>query len=482
MKSIPLKIIILIFNILMCMSFTVGQTISSHIEIITTYSQDEKFYLKSIPYDNESPSLRGKTSVYKTDSATPLYEFDRGFDSVGKNELILSNNGEVIFYLINWGAEEEKEGLKSITIYKKGKIFKSFTKAQITGCDENKERCDLIYSNFDEVVDKAKSGFGTRNYKKAFKNGVDEKERFLSDYPIFSYEDTVYLIDSKKRIHLFDLKEGNYLDSDSFNNIFERIKNKGRVNKTKAEILEAPYYSDFPKLKNGKNTFESLAINLGMKMASIVGTKDDPYKIYRFAVSGMISKDGSFELEKIDIDEELPKEKIIEFFKINKFDTSSAPKELDKWYISDEYFYFRNKDDILARQEKQLEEIKEREALKSRLTAERINNIYIPKNLEESFLELDKLLKEIDKKEMQSLKKRDDMIQYHMGLGMWMRNNWGLWSGSRLQKYFTVKKITHPDDMSSVILHHYYDWLNGKKETWKDWEKKTSLKRPIKIK
>lgn len=27
-----------------------------------------------------------------------------------------------------------------------------------------------------------------------------------------------------------------------------------------------------------------------------------------------------------------------------------------------------------------------------------------------------------------------DMIRYHMGLGMWMRNNWGLWGGSRLAK------------------------------------------------
>jgi hypothetical protein len=26
--------------------------------------------------------------------------------------------------------------------------------------------------------------------------------------------------------------------------------------------------------------------------------------------------------------------------------------------------------------------------------------------------------------------------------------------------------------MSSVILFYYYDWLNGKKETWRDWEKK----------
>lgn len=58
-----------------------------------------------------------------------------------------------------------------------------------------------------------------------------------------------------------------------------------------------------------------------------------------------------------------------------------------------------------------------------------------------------------------------------MGLGMWMRNNWRLWAGSRLQKYFLVRGIRHPDDMSGVILEYYYDWLKGQKEAWKDWDK-----------
>jgi hypothetical protein len=91
--------------------------------------------------------------------------------------------------------------------------------------------------------------------------------------------------------------------------------------------------------------------------------------------------------------------------------------------------------------------------------------------LGECFTELDKLLKEIDKKEMQALPNRKDMIAYHMGLGTWMRNNWSLWGGSRLTEYFIGKGITHPESMSSVILYGYHDWLNGKKEAWKDWEK-----------
>lgn len=384
--------------------------------------------------------------------------------------MILSNDGEVIFYVIPWEANEEKEGLKSVTIYKQGKIFKSFTETEINGCDKKKERCSLLYSNYDAAVDKERSNWGSKNYKKVFKEGLDEKERYLSDFPIFSFDDMVYLTDSKKKVHIFDLKEGNYIGSDSFENIFEQIKNKGRFSKTELQRFDAPIFLDFPKLKNGKDSYESLADYIGMKTVDISKKTDEQYKWYSFKVNSNIFQDGSLEIEEIEVNDGLPKEQIIEFFRINKFDSSSVPKVFVKWNVGDEYF-LRKRDDRLARQEKQQEIIKQRQELKTRMMLESIDGVYIPKDLGECFVELDKLLPEIDKKEMQALPKREDMIQYHLSLGMWMRNNWGLWGGSRLQKYFTDKGITHPEEMSSVILYHYHDWLKGKKETWKDWEK-----------
>ena len=128
--------------------FVCGQAISSAVQIIKTYSQNAHFYLKSIPYDSEFPTLRGKTYVYRVGNPAPLYVFDRGFDSVDvdSNNLILSNDGEVIFYLIPWEPNEEREGLKSINIYKHGKILKSFTETEIHGCDKKRERCNLVYS------------------------------------------------------------------------------------------------------------------------------------------------------------------------------------------------------------------------------------------------------------------------------------------------------------------------------------------------
>ena len=405
-----------------------GQSFSSVIEIVTTYSQNGDFYLKSVPFDNESPSLRGRTTVYKKGVAAPLYEFERGFDSVGKdsNNLILSNDGAVIFYAVSYDADEKKDGLKSVSIYKNGALFKSFTQTEITGCDENKERCRLVYSNYEAVVDRQKSGWGTGKYKKVFKDGTGEQERFLSDFPIFSSGDAVYLTDSKKRVHTFDLKSGALVGSDSFENVYSEIKTKGRFNKITLQKFEAPAFLDFPKLQNGRDAAASLAALLGMKTVDANGTKDDQFKQYRFKVNATISRSGKIEIEELELFDDLPKEKIIEFFASNKFSVVSVPKEFEKWNIRDKYFEFRKSDDRLARREKQQEVIENRKELEKRLTAEKIGDVYIPQNLREVFTELDKQLPEIAKKEMLALAKRDEMIRYHRGLGMWMRNNWGL--------------------------------------------------------
>ncbi len=87
--------------------------------------------------------------------------------------------------------------------------------------------------------------------------------------------------------------------------------------------------------------------------------------------------------------------------------------------------------------------------------------IYIPKDLEDRIVELKKLLKPEDIEKMKA-GTENEMIQYHFGLGMWMRNNWGLWRGSRLARWFNAKGIKHPDDMSGIILYSFWRHLNQK--------------------
>ena len=88
--------------------------------------------------------------------------------------------------------------------------------------------------------------------------------------------------------------------------------------------------------------------------------------------------------------------------------------------------------------------------------------IYIPKNLDECYAELTKML---SKEEVEKFKNKDEdkaTADAHFGLGMWLRNNWGLWQKSRLAKYFNGMGIFHPDDMSGIILTSFHRHLNNK--------------------
>ncbi len=68
--------------------------------------------------------------------------------------------------------------------------------------------------------------------------------------------------------------------------------------------------------------------------------------------------------------------------------------------------------------------------------SESINGVYIPKNIQDCFLELDKFLKEDDIRFIKEQKSSSDVEwKLHMGLGLYIRNNWGLWVGSRLYVY-----------------------------------------------
>ena len=92
-----------------------------------------------------------------------------------------------------------------------------------------------------------------------------------------------------------------------------------------------------------------------------------------------------------------------------------------------------------------------------RYLVDRIDSVYIPKDIDDAIECLDTLLSEEDKQyAADSLTLESFCANTHFSIGMWMRNNWGLWGGSRLQRYFTERKVYHPDDMSGIILEAYY--------------------------
>ncbi len=89
-----------------------------------------------------------------------------------------------------------------------------------------------------------------------------------------------------------------------------------------------------------------------------------------------------------------------------------------------------------------------------------INGIYIPKDIDDCMTELDKMLDDSLKCEIRKMSADEFQAKAHFGLGMWMRNNYGLWQGSRLAVYIRKNcDVRHPDDMSGVILSSYYNHL-----------------------
>lgn len=52
------------------------------------------------------------------------------------------------------------------------------------------------------------------------------------------------------------------------------------------------------------------------------------------------------------------------------------------------------------------------------------------------------------------------LLPSEIHIGLWMRNNWGFWTGSPLAQYMLSKRVTQPDVQSNRIVQAL--WLKGK--------------------
>ncbi len=83
----------------------------------------------------------------------------------------------------------------------------------------------------------------------------------------------------------------------------------------------------------------------------------------------------------------------------------------------------------------------------------------IPANLEEALTEVDGLLDD----EQRALLRDYEPLWWHRSLGAVLRNCWGLWGAkSPLGDWFRGQGISHPDDMSGIVLRSLHRRLGGK--------------------
>ncbi len=109
---------------------------------------------------------------------------------------------------------------------------------------------------------------------------------------------------------------------------------------------------------------------------------------------------------------------------------------------------------LKARQQRHNEEDK------VRYTTDSLRGYYIPKDIKDCFLSLDKIYIDSVKEKILKLTEKEYASANHLsGIGRWMRTNWQLKEGSRLSKYFNELGIYHPEAMSGIIMSTYHRYL-----------------------
>ncbi|MEM1323618.1 MAG: DUF6794 domain-containing protein [Bacteroidota bacterium] len=100
---------------------------------------------------------------------------------------------------------------------------------------------------------------------------------------------------------------------------------------------------------------------------------------------------------------------------------------------------------------------------KWRTQREVLYGVYIPKDLTECFIQLNRLSKEESKNKFRQLPEEDIPTRAFFGLGRWIIHNWGFYGGSRLTVFMNNLGLFHPDDMAVFIMTAYHRNLNKNK-------------------
>lgn len=96
-----------------------------------------------------------------------------------------------------------------------------------------------------------------------------------------------------------------------------------------------------------------------------------------------------------------------------------------------------------------------------RIKKEILNGVYIPMDLTEAFIELNKKISAKSKAKLRVAPEKLVVQKTFFSFGRWMSYNWGFYEGSRLSHYIKEKiGISHPEDMSKFLIIAYHRNLN----------------------
>jgi hypothetical protein len=85
----------------------------------------------------------------------------------------------------------------------------------------------------------------------------------------------------------------------------------------------------------------------------------------------------------------------------------------------------------------------------------------VPQTMEDAFHALDSLLGNAQREAFMHKPEREATVEAHMGVGMYVRNQWFRHGGSPLVGYLMGKGAHSLDDASAMLLTSYWRYLNG---------------------
>ena len=97
-----------------------------------------------------------------------------------------------------------------------------------------------------------------------------------------------------------------------------------------------------------------------------------------------------------------------------------------------------------------------------RIKQEILSETYIPKDLTDAFVELNRLVDQSSKEKFKTAPEEVVAHKLHFSLGRWMIVNWSFYEGSRLTVFLNQIGLRHPDDMARFLIITYHRNLNRK--------------------
>lgn len=101
-------------------------------------------------------------------------------------------------------------------------------------------------------------------------------------------------------------------------------------------------------------------------------------------------------------------------------------------------------------------------AYKRRIQKDVLHGVYIPKDLPDAFVELNKRIDPESKAAFKAYPEDQVADKLFYSFGRWIIHNWGFYGGSRLSNYIKSMGIYHPEDMSRFVIVAYHRYLNKK--------------------